>query len=122
MTNINGSDVSTGPVLTTPEREHRDELIMARMYGLGMLHHRTGGRPSTHQKLDEVKALYSLNAFANAVLGIDPRCFEPVEDDVPTDSKDAREASNVDEDEIEMDKLPDNVGGDPILPTAMDDD
>lgn len=69
-----------------------------------------------------MKALYPLNVFANAVLGIGAQCFEPVEDDVPTDSKDAREASYVDEDEIEMDKLPDIVGGDPILPAAMDDD
>lgn len=47
VTNIKGLDVSAGPVLTTVERAHKYELTMGQMYGLEMLHHRIGGRPST---------------------------------------------------------------------------
>lgn len=47
VTNIKGPVVSEGPMLTTAERAHRDELIMGRMYGLKMLRHKIGGRPST---------------------------------------------------------------------------
>lgn len=101
VTNIKGLVVSEGPMLTTTERAHRDMLIMGRMYGLKMLHHKTGGRPSTQEELDEVEAHYLLNAYANAVLGIDPQFFELMEDDVSIDPKNAREASDVDEDEIE---------------------
>lgn len=47
VTNIKGSDESTGHMLTIVEREHRHEHIMGRIYGLEILHHRIGGRPST---------------------------------------------------------------------------
>lgn len=55
------------------------------------------------------------------MLGINPHFFEPMED-LPTDMDDAEKASDVDEDEIELDELPVNVGGKPILPATMDDD
>lgn len=41
---------------------------------------------------------------------------------MPTDLENTREASNVDKDEIEMDELPVNVGGEPILLGLMDDE
>lgn len=88
MTNIKGLDESARLALTTTERNHRDELIMGQMFGLEMLRHRTRGRPSTQQKIDEVEARYPLNAHVNAVLGIDPQFMEPIEDDIPTDPKD----------------------------------
>lgn len=34
VTNIKGPEVTTGLILTATERSHRDELIIARMYGL----------------------------------------------------------------------------------------
>lgn len=67
--------MSMGSVLTTSERAYRDELSMARMYGLEMINHRTDSRPSTLAKLDEVDAQYPLNDYANMVLGIRPQFF-----------------------------------------------
>lgn len=122
VTKIKGPDVSAGPVLSTAERAHKEELTMGRIYELEMLCYKIGSITSTRLELDEVEARYLLNVHANAVLAIDPLLFEPVEDDVPTELEDVRDASNVDEDEIEIDEPPINVGGEPILPAAMDDD
>lgn len=72
MTNIKGLDMYEGPVITTVKREHRDEFIMGWMYGLEMLHHRPGGRPSIQEELDKVEASYPLNAHTNMVLGVGP--------------------------------------------------
>lgn len=110
VTNIKGLVVFEGPVVTTTERAHRDELIMGWMYGLEMLRHRTGGKPFTQEKIDKVKSLYPLNAYVDVVLEIDPQFFEPVENDVPIDPKNAREASNIDDNEIELDEPPVSVG------------
>lgn len=122
MTNIKEPDMFVGPVLTTGERTHRVELIMGQMYRLEMLHHRRSGRPSTQQEIDKFEAQHILNTYANAVLKIDPQFFEPVKDDVSTNPEDAREASDMYEDEIMIDELPVNVGHDSILPVSMDDD
>lgn len=95
---------------------------MARMYGLEMLCHKTDGRPSTKAELTQVDVQYPWNDHGNAVLNIGPHFFEPVEDDMPTNLENARETSDVDEDEIEMDELPLNVQGPPTPPlTAMED-
>lgn len=72
VTNINRLDESKGHVLTTVERNHRDKPIIGYMFGLEMLCHKIGGRPSTQQEINEVEARYPLNAHANAVLGISP--------------------------------------------------
>lgn len=45
-----------------------------------------------------------------------------MKDDVSTNPEDAREASDIYEDEIMKDELPVNVGHDSILPVPMDDD
>lgn len=104
-----------GPVLTTPERAHRDELIMARMYGLEILRYQTGGHPSTPEKLQDVKVRYPLNTDAKEALGIGLRFVEPMEDDVPTDPREAHnESDSVDED-IADDPLV-YIRGEPILP------
>uniref|UniRef100_M1DNK7 Putative plant transposon protein domain-containing protein n=1 Tax=Solanum tuberosum TaxID=4113 RepID=M1DNK7_SOLTU len=42
ITRTKGPDTEFGPTLTTAERHRRDELIMARMYGLEMLRHQNG--------------------------------------------------------------------------------
>lgn len=47
--------------------------------------------------------------------------MEPIEDDIPTDLEDAREASDQDEDEIEKEKLV-GVGGEPILLGLTDEE
>lgn len=58
VTNVQGLEIATGLILTIAEHCHRDVLIMARMYGLEMLRHRTGRRPSTQQELEEIEACY----------------------------------------------------------------
>ncbi|KAG5610976.1 hypothetical protein H5410_022257 [Solanum commersonii] len=42
ITRTKGPDTEFGPTLATVERHRRDELIMARMYGLEMLRHQNG--------------------------------------------------------------------------------
>lgn len=46
ITFTKGLDTDLGPTLTTAEHHLRDDLIMVRMYGLEILRHSTGGRPS----------------------------------------------------------------------------
>lgn len=72
-------------VFTTAERYQLDELITTCMFGLEMLCHTTGGRPSIAKELDEVERRYPLNEHAMAVLGFRLLFFEPYDDDVPTD-------------------------------------
>lgn len=55
VTNIKGLDVSLGPILTTQEKTHRDEIIMACLYRLEILRHKTGGRPFTEAELHHVE-------------------------------------------------------------------
>lgn len=47
LTDIKGPVVFGGPMFTTTERAHKDELIMGRMFWLEMSRHRIGSRPST---------------------------------------------------------------------------
>ncbi|KAG5580182.1 hypothetical protein H5410_050809 [Solanum commersonii] len=72
ITRIKWPDTDFGPTLTTMERHRRDELIMAKMYGLEMLQHKTGGQPSTDLEIGEVHGCYLLNDHAKALLGIGP--------------------------------------------------
>jgi hypothetical protein len=98
VTNIKAPDYTHGPVLTTQERAKRDDMITARMFGLEMLRHRTGGRPSTDEELREVERRYPLNEHAMAVLGLGPDFYEPTYDDVPTDEDKRRTGSDVESD------------------------
>uniref|UniRef100_M1DVD1 Uncharacterized protein n=1 Tax=Solanum tuberosum TaxID=4113 RepID=M1DVD1_SOLTU len=80
-----GHNTNFGLTVTTAECHRRDELIMARMYGLEMLRHKTGGRSSTD-------------------LEIDPEFRELTENDIQTDEENLRTGTNVDSDaEEEMD-------------------
>lgn len=88
-------------MLTTVERNRQDELIMGHMFRLEMLCHKIGEHASTQQKIDEIEECYPLNAHANSVLCIRPQFVKPIQDDIPTDPDEAREASDLDEDEIE---------------------
>ncbi|KAG5620162.1 hypothetical protein H5410_005380 [Solanum commersonii] len=87
ITRTKGPDTDFGPTLTTAERHRRDELIMARMYGLEMLRHKTGGRPSTDLEIGEVHRRYLLSDHAKALLGIGPEFQEPIVNDIPTDKE-----------------------------------
>ncbi|KAG5630420.1 hypothetical protein H5410_002137 [Solanum commersonii] len=98
ITQTKGPDTDFGPTLTTAERHKRDELIMATMYGLEMLRHKTGGRPSIDLEIGEVNKCYLLNYHAKALLGIGPEFWEPTENDILTNEENLCTGSNVDSD------------------------
>ncbi|KAG5576787.1 hypothetical protein H5410_056921 [Solanum commersonii] len=74
VTKTKGPENIHGPTLTTTERNRRDDMITAYMFGLEML--RSAGR-----NCNEVP----LNELAEALLGLELVFLEPVWDDVPTD-------------------------------------
>ncbi|KAG5631479.1 hypothetical protein H5410_003196 [Solanum commersonii] len=98
MTKTKGPNNEFSPPLTTLERHHRDELIMAHMYGLEMLCHQNKCLESTEEQLEQVERRYPLNVHANALLGISSEFHELVDDDVPTDEERMRIGSDVDSD------------------------
>lgn len=61
VTKTKGPDTINGPTLTTTERNRRDDLIMARMYGLETLLHKNGFLASTSEQLAEVERQYPFN-------------------------------------------------------------
>ncbi|KAH0672406.1 hypothetical protein KY290_024647 [Solanum tuberosum] len=101
ITRKKGPDTEFGPTLTTVERHMRDELIMARMYGLEMLHHQNGCLASTDMQLGDVERRYPLNAHAKALLGISPEFCEPVDNDIPTNEERLHTSSDVESDSDE---------------------
>ncbi|KAH0685764.1 hypothetical protein KY284_016317 [Solanum tuberosum] len=74
-----------GLILTTIERNIRDDMITARMFGFEMLRHRNGCRASSQEQLDKIAKKYPLNEPDEALLGLGTAFLEPVWDDVPTD-------------------------------------
>ncbi|KAG5616546.1 hypothetical protein H5410_016370 [Solanum commersonii] len=98
ITRTKGPDTKFDPTLITVERHMRDELIMARMYGMEMLRHKIGGRPSTDLEIGEVNKRYFLNDHAKALLGIGPEFREPTENDILTDEDNLRTNSNMESD------------------------
>lgn len=105
VSNVQGPETFTRPILTVTERAHRDELIQAWMFGLEILRHRTGGHPSTTEELAEVEAQYPLNDHVHALLVLGPQFVELVEDDIPSDL-DANKSDMEDNDEDEDDEMP----------------
>ncbi|KAG5610826.1 hypothetical protein H5410_022107 [Solanum commersonii] len=85
ITRTKGIDTEFRPIPTTNDRHRRDELIMARMYGLEMLRHQNGCLVSTYMQLGDVERRYMLNAHDKALLGIGFVFREPVDDDISTD-------------------------------------
>ncbi|KAG5605372.1 hypothetical protein H5410_026864 [Solanum commersonii] len=96
ITRTKGPDTKFGPTLTTAEPHKRDELIMANMYGLEMLHHQNGCLASTDMQLSDVERHYPLNAHAKALLGIGPAFREPIDDCIPIDEERLGTSSDVD--------------------------
>ncbi|KAH0758158.1 hypothetical protein KY290_021651 [Solanum tuberosum] len=85
VTKTKGPENMHGPTLTTVERNMRDDLITARMFGLEILCHKNGCHASTEEQLDEIAFRYPLNEHAEALLGLGPAFMEPIWDDVRTD-------------------------------------
>ncbi|KAG5627799.1 hypothetical protein H5410_013017 [Solanum commersonii] len=98
ITHTKRPDTNFDPTLTTAKHHRRDELIMARMYSLEMLRHKTGGQPSTDLEIGEVNRRYLLNDHAKALLAIGPEFREPTENDIPTDEENLRTGSDVESD------------------------
>ncbi|KAG5605047.1 hypothetical protein H5410_026539 [Solanum commersonii] len=85
VTKTKGPKNMHGPTLTTAEQNSRDDMIMARLFGLEMLRPRNGCRASSQVQLDKNAMKYPLNEHAEALLGLGPAFLEPVWDDVLTD-------------------------------------
>ncbi|KAG5620418.1 hypothetical protein H5410_005636 [Solanum commersonii] len=126
ITRTKGTDTKFGPTLTTVERHRRDELIMARMYGLEMLCHQNGCHASTDMQLGEVGRRYPLNDHAKALLGIGPEFRKSIDNDIPTDEKHACTSSDVDFDSEEKidpaqagDKAEEELNIEAVLKSAM---
>ncbi|KAK4723484.1 hypothetical protein R3W88_026263 [Solanum pinnatisectum] len=99
-------------------RHMRDELIMARMYGLEMLRHKTGGRPSTDLELGEVHKRYLLNDHAKALLVLSLEFWKPIENDIPTDEENLRTGSDMvsdSEEEIDPVQAGDEADGGDVM-------
>ncbi|KAK4731675.1 hypothetical protein R3W88_024663 [Solanum pinnatisectum] len=93
-------------------RHWRDELIMVRMYGLEMLRCQNGCHSSTDMHLGDVERRYPLNDHARALLGIGPKFWEPIENDILTDDDNMRTGSDMDsdsEEEIDPAQVDDEV-------------
>ncbi|KAG5592144.1 hypothetical protein H5410_042658 [Solanum commersonii] len=91
-----------------PEKSlvRRDEMIMARMFGLEMLRHRNGCRASTQEQLNEIATKYPLNEQTEALLGLGRAFIKPVWDDVPTNEDKRQTMSDSESDsEAEEDDL-----------------
>ncbi|KAG5611121.1 hypothetical protein H5410_022402 [Solanum commersonii] len=58
VTKTKGPENMHGSTLTTAERNRKDDLITAHMFGLEMLCHRNGCRASTQEQLDEIGMKY----------------------------------------------------------------
>uniref|UniRef100_M1DHJ7 Uncharacterized protein n=1 Tax=Solanum tuberosum TaxID=4113 RepID=M1DHJ7_SOLTU len=101
ITQTKGPYTEFGPTITMAEHHRRDELIMARMYGLEMLRNQNGCHASTNMDVGEVERRYPLNDHARALLGIGPEFREPIEIDILTDEENLRTGSGVDSDSEE---------------------
>lgn len=84
VTNIKRSEQSFGPTMTTQEQAYRYKLIMGRIYDSEILCHIIRGHPSTTDELYQVDIKYPMNDHAKLVLGIKPRFFESMDDDIST--------------------------------------
>ncbi|KAG5571633.1 hypothetical protein H5410_061399 [Solanum commersonii] len=71
------------------------------MYGLELLRHQNGCHTSTDIQLGDVARRYPLNDHARALLGIGPKFWELIENDISTDEENMRSGSNVDSDSEE---------------------
>lgn len=100
-----------GPTLTIAERHRRDELIMARMHGLEMLHYSTGSRPSNVVELLEINQHYPLNTHVEALLDIGQTFTEPFDDDIPTNEDNCAQSHTDFEDEMDPPKAGDGAEG-----------
>ncbi|KAH0633351.1 hypothetical protein KY284_036137 [Solanum tuberosum] len=84
VTRTKALDASHGFVLSTQERQARDDSIMARMFGMAELQLRIGGRPVTDVEMAIMAERYSLTESAAFYCKTGPAFLEPLDDDEAT--------------------------------------
>uniref|UniRef100_M1DV02 Uncharacterized protein n=1 Tax=Solanum tuberosum TaxID=4113 RepID=M1DV02_SOLTU len=99
VTRTKALDTSHGPVMSTQEREARDDSVMARMFGMAELQLRIGGRPVTDAEMETMAECYPLSESATFLCKIGPAFLEPLDDHEATvdEAMDDEEEDAVDE-------------------------
>ncbi|KAG5584671.1 hypothetical protein H5410_045105 [Solanum commersonii] len=96
VTQTKALDTSHEPVLPAPERQARDDSVMARMFGIEELQLWIGGRSITDEEMENLVDCYSLIECAAFFCMIGPAFLEPLDDDEATADEDM-EDDDVDE-------------------------
>ncbi|KAH0675425.1 hypothetical protein KY285_023226 [Solanum tuberosum] len=95
VTRTKALDTSHGTVLSAPERQARDDSVMARMFGMAELQFRIGVRPVTDEEIETLADRYPLTETATFLCRSGPAFMEPLDD---YEAMDDDEADAVDED------------------------
>ncbi|KAH0644731.1 hypothetical protein KY284_032615 [Solanum tuberosum] len=95
VTRTKALDTSHGPVLSAPERQARDDNVMARMFGMAELQLRIGGHPVTDEEMETLADRYLLIESAAFLCRSGPAFMETLDDDEVT----ADEAMDDEEDD-----------------------
>uniref|UniRef100_M1DJ84 Uncharacterized protein n=1 Tax=Solanum tuberosum TaxID=4113 RepID=M1DJ84_SOLTU len=92
-------DTSHGHVLSSQERQARDDSVMAKMFGMAELQLRIGGHPVTDAETETMAERYPLNESATFLYRTGPAFLEPLDDDEATadEAMDDKENDAVDE-------------------------
>ncbi|KAH0773550.1 hypothetical protein KY290_010687 [Solanum tuberosum] len=77
-------DTSHGPVLSSQERQARDDSVMARMFRMVELQLRINGHPVTDAEMETMAERYPLFESAVFLCKIGPAFLEPLDDDETT--------------------------------------
>ncbi|KAG5577045.1 hypothetical protein H5410_057179 [Solanum commersonii] len=84
VTRTKALHMSHGPVLSAPERQARDDSVMARMFGMAELQLRISGRPVTDAEMETMKERYPLTKSATLLCRTSPAFLEPLDNDEAT--------------------------------------
>ncbi|KAH0661654.1 hypothetical protein KY284_026585 [Solanum tuberosum] len=96
VTRTKAIDTSHGPVLSTQERQARDDSFMARMFSMADLQLWIGGRPIIDDEMETMAERYPLTESAAFLCRTGPAFLEPLDDDEAT----IDEAMNDEEDDV----------------------
>ncbi|KAG5582081.1 hypothetical protein H5410_052708, partial [Solanum commersonii] len=88
VTRTKALDTSHGHVLSSQERQARDDSVMTRMFGMAKLQLRIGGRPVTNDEMETMMERYPLTESAVFLCKAGPAFLEPPDDDEAMDYED----------------------------------
>ncbi|KAH0679294.1 hypothetical protein KY284_020379 [Solanum tuberosum] len=94
-------DMSHGPVLSAPDRQARDDSIMARIFCMAEMQLRIGGRPVTDDEMETLADRYPLIDSAAFLCKSGPAFLEPIDDDEATADE---EMDGDDDDDVAVDE------------------